>query len=196
VLGLIAAFEAGNVFGLIATAGAATWLLTAAGAARSVGLPAGRRRQASEPLALVAAVLGALVLASGPAVAALAALASDAISAVIPLPTGGLGPNAASIVTVSTALPAVALFLPLLLLGVAAILVSKPAASPATAQSKAPLFELPGAAAAAALTARLRTWRVPEEYRSLFSGAELEQAAAQPALWLAALLALAIALTR
>lgn len=198
VLGLVAAFEAGNAFGLIATAGAATWLLTAAGAARSVGLLAGRRRQASEPLALVAAVLGALLLASGPAVAALAALASDAISAVIPLPTGGLGPNAASIVTESTALPAVALFLPLLVLGVAAIAFSKPGGSAATAQSRAPLFELPWAASAAGLLARVRAWRVPEEYRSMFRASALEQAAAgaQPALWLAALLALAIAITR
>ena len=198
VLGLVAAFEAGNAFGLIATAGAATWLLSAAGAARSVGLTAGRRRQAPELLALVATVLGALVLAAGPAVAALAAMAADAISAVIPLPTGGLGPDAASIVTESTALPAVALFLPLLLLGAAAIAFSRPAAAPATAQSKAPLFELPGAAATAAFITRLRAWRVPEEYRSIFGASALETAAAgaQPALWIAALLALAIAITR
>src|SRR2546423_8778998 len=68
VLGLADAFETGNAFGVVAVAGAATWLVAAAAAARSVGLPAGRRRQATDVLALVAAVLGVMVLAAGPAV--------------------------------------------------------------------------------------------------------------------------------
>ena len=198
VLGLADAFEAGNAFGLVAVAGAATWLVAAAGAARSVGLHAGRRRQASDALALVAGVLGVIVLAAGPAVAAVASITSDAIAGVMPLPTGGLAPDALSIITVSTTLPAVALFGPLLLLGAAAVLLSKPGPVTSAAQSKAPLFDVPGAAAAMRLRDRLRTWAIPEQYRSLFDLAALERLAAggRPALWLASLVALAIAVSR
>ncbi len=160
VLGLADAFEAGNAFGIVAVAGAATWLVAAAAAARSVGLHAGRRRQASDALALVAAVLGVIVLAAGPAVAAVASITSDAIAGVIPLPAGGLVTSAA--------------------------------------QSKAPLFDVPGAAAAMRLRDRLRSWTIPEQYRSLFDPAALERLAAggRPALWLASLVALAIAVSR
>jgi len=198
VLGLADAFEAGNAFGLVAVAGAATWLVAAAGAARSVGLHAGRRRQASDALALVAGVLGVIVLAAGPAVAAVASITSDAIAGVMPLPTGGLAPDALSIITVSTTLPAVALFGPLLLLGAAAVLLSKPGPVTSAAQSKAPLFDLPGAAAAMRLRDRVRAWTIPEQYQSLFDLAALERLAAggRPALWLASLVALAIAVSR
>jgi len=198
VLGLADAFEAGNAFGLVAVAGAATWLVAAAGAARSVGLHAGRRRQASDALALVAGVLGVIVLAAGPAVAALASITTDAIAGVMPLPTGGLAPDALSIITVSTTLPAVALFGPLLLVGAAAVLLSKPGPVTSAAQSKAPLFDVPGAAAAMRLRDRLRAWTIPEQYRSLFDLAALERLAAggRPALWLASLVALAIAVSR
>ncbi len=198
VLGLADAFEAGNGFGLVAVAGAATWLVAAAGAARSVGLHAGRRRQASDALALVAGVLGVIVLAAGPAVAAVASITSDAIAGVMPLPNGGLAPDALSIITVSTTLPAVALFGPLLLVGAAAVVLSKPGPVTSAAQSKAPLFDVPGAAAAMRLRDRLRSWTIPEQYRSLFDLAALERLAAggRPALWLASLVALAFAVSR
>jgi len=198
VLGLADAFEAGNGLGLVAVAGAATWLVAAAGAARSVGLHAGRRRQASDALALVAAVLGVIVLAAGPAVAAVASITSDAIAGVMPLPTGGLAPDVLSIITVSTRLPAVALFGPLLLLGAAAVALSRPGPVTSAAQSKAPLFDVPGAAAAMRLRDRLRSWTIPEQYRSLFDLAALERLAAggRPALWLASLVALAVAVSR
>ena len=198
VLGLADAFEAGNAFGLVAVAGAATWLVAAAAAARSVGLHAGRRRQASDVLALVAAVLGVAVLAAGPAVAAVASITSDAIASVMPLPTGGLAPDALSIITVSTTLPALALFGPLLLLGAAAVALSKPGPVTSAAQSKAPLFEVPGAAAAIRVRDQLRSWTIPEQYRSLFDPAALERLAVggRPALWLASLVALAVAVSR
>jgi multicomponent Na+:H+ antiporter subunit A len=198
VLGLADAFEAGNAFGLVAVAGAATWLVAAAGAARSVGLHAGRRRQASDALALVAGVLGVIVLAAGPAIAGVASITSDAIAGIMPLPTGGLAPDALSIITVSTTLPALALFGPLLLLGAAAVVLSKPGPVTSAAQSKAPLFDVPGAAAAMRLRDRLRSWTIPEQYRSLFDLAALERLAAggRPALWLASLVALAFAVSR
>ena len=198
VLGLADAFETGNAFGLVAVAGAATWLVAAAAAARSVGLPAGRRRQATDSLALVAAVLAVTVLAAGPAVAALASITSDAIAGVMTLPTGGLAPDPLSIITVSTRLPAVALFGPLLLLGAAAVALSKPGPATTAAQSKAALFDVPGAAATMRLRDRVRSWAVPEQYRSLFDPAALERVAAggRPALWLASLVALAIAVSR
>ncbi len=43
---------------------------------------------------------------------------------------------------------------------------------------------------------RLRTWTIPEQYQSLFDPAALERLAAggRPALWLASLVALAVAL--
>jgi len=198
VLGLADAFETGNAFGLVAVAGAATWLVAAAAAARSVGLPAGRRRQATDSLALVAAGLAVTVLAAGPAVAALASITSDAIAGVMTLPTGGLAPDPLSIITVSTRLPAVALFGPLLLLGAAAVALSKPGPATTAAQSKAALFDVPGAAATMSLRDRVRSWTVPEQYRSLFDPVALERVAAggRPALWLASLVALAIAVSR
>ena len=198
VLGLAAAFEAGNAFGLVGVAGAATWLLAAAAAARSVGLPAGRRRQVPAVLAIAAALLGAVVVASGPALAALTALATDAVAGVISLPGGGVGADATSIVTVSAVIPAVALLGPALVLGVAALLLSQPGPGTATAESRAPLFSTAWSAAAADLGERIRGWSVPEQYRSLLSAAALERAAtsARPALWLASLVALAIAVAR
>ena len=163
-----------------------------------MGLPAGRRRQATDSLALVAAVLAVAVLAAGPAVAALASITSDAIAGVMTLPTGGLAPDPLSIITVSTRLPAVALFGPLLLLGAAAVALSKPGPATTAAQSKAALFDVPGAAATMRLRDRVRSWAVPEQYRSLFDPAALERVAAggRPALWLASLVALAIAVSR
>ena len=198
VLALAAAFEAGNVFGLIGVAGAAVWLLVAAAAARSVGLPAGRRRQMPEDVAVVAAALGGFVLASGPAIAALAALAGDAINEVIPLATGGFGPDPASIVTVSTILPAVALLGPLMVLAAIALAFSQPRPAGTTAEARAPLFVIPGAATAMRVRDSVRAWTVPEQYRSLFNPTALERAATsgRPALWLAALVALAVAVTR
>jgi hypothetical protein len=198
VLGLADAFETGNAFGVVAVAGAATWLVAAAAAARSVGLPAGRRRQATEGLTLVAAVLGVIVLAAGPAIAALASITSDVIAGVMSLPTGGLAPDLLSIITVSTRLPAVALFGPLLLLAAVAVALSKPGPATTAAQSKAPLFDVPGATLVVSLRDRLRVWTIPEQYRSLFDPVALESVAAggRPVLWLASLVALAIAVSR
>jgi len=57
---------------------------------------------------------------------------------------------------------------------------------------------VPGAAATMRLRDRVRSWAVPEQYRSLFDPAALERVAAggRPALWLASLVALAIAVSR
>ncbi len=199
ILGLASAFEAGNAFGLIGVAGAATWLLGAAAAARSVGLPAGRRRQVSGMLAIISAILGGLVVAAGPALAALTSLASDAVSDVMSAAAGSAGPNATTIVTVSTVIPAVALLGPLLVLGVAALLLSQPRrATASTAESRAPLFPMAWAVAIAGAWERAKGWSVPQQYRSLLSAGALERAAtsARPALWLASLVALAVAVAR
>ncbi|HET7467911.1 MAG TPA: hypothetical protein VFL29_14730 [Candidatus Dormibacteraeota bacterium] len=197
VLGLAAAFETGNVFGLVAVAGAATWLLAAAAAARSVGLPPGRRRLVPAALAMVAAVLGGVVIASGPALAAIATVTSDAIAGVMNQP-GDLRPDPLSIITVTAVLPVVALFGPLLVLGGAAVALSKPGQATSTTESKAPLFAVPGATLAATALARLRALSMPDQYRSLFNPAALETVAAggRPMLWLAALVALIVAIAR
>lgn len=198
ILGLAAAFEAGNAFGLVGVAGAATWLLGAAAAARSVGLPAGRRRLVPAALAIVAAILGALVVAAGPALAALTSLATDAVAGVMSQPAGGAAQDATSIVTVSTVIPAVALLGPMLLLGAVALLLSQPRPATATAESRAPLFSMAWADSAAGMWERAKGWSVPDQYRSLLSASALERAAtsARPALWLASLVALAIAVAR
>jgi len=79
-----------------------------------------------------------------------------------------------------------------------AVALSKPGPATTAAQSKAPLFDVPGAAAAMTLRDRVRSWTVPDQYRSLFDPVALERVAAggQPALWLASLVALAIAVSR
>ena len=60
------------------------------------------------------------------------------------------------------------------------------------------LFTLPAAWSLARARGALRSLTVPEQYRSILDIRELEQAAAggRPVLWLAALAALAFAVTR
>jgi hypothetical protein len=100
------------------------------------------------------------------------------------------------VVTTSTVLPALSLFLPLLVIG--ALAYPGIGAAHLTPQPRPAVLRL----------ATPRWWRrareialaarVPEQYRSLFNPRELELAAStgRPLLWLAALVALAFAITR
>jgi hypothetical protein len=198
LLGLSAAFEAGGAMGLIGLAGVATWLLAAAAAARSVGLPAGRGRPAAETFPGVAAVLGGLAVAAGPALGLAYVAGAFAASDVMNTQSGAAGSGAASIVTVSTVIPVIALLGPLLLVGAIALAFAKPVPSAARSESHPPLFKLYGAALYGRLAEHVRAAAVPSEYRSLFNPGALESAAAggAPILWLAALVALAFAVTR
>ena len=109
---------------------------------------------------------------------------------------GSLGGGLTSMVTVSSILPVVTLFVPLLVAGVAIYLLADTGSI--RTQARAALFKLPAAATLEQLRAGIRAARVPEQYRSILDLKELELAAAggNPVLWLAALVALGFAVTR
>jgi len=198
LLGLDAAFEAGGTMGVIGLAGVATWLLAAAAGARSVGLAAGRGRPAAETFPRVAAILAGVAIAAGPALGV--AFIAGAAAATDVMSTQGLalGNGAISVATVSTVIPVIALLGPLLLVGGLALAFARPVPPAARSGARPPLFTLYGAALATRVMGEIRKATVPAEYRSLFNARALETAAAggTPLLWLAALVALAFAVTR
>ena len=198
LLGLGAAVEAGGAMGLIGLAGVTTWLLAAAAAARSVSLPAGRGRPSVETFPRVAAVLGGLALAAGPALGIVYVAGVGAASDVMATQSSPFGNSVISIVTVSSVIPAVALLGPLLVVAAVAIALARPVPPVARSESHPPLFKLYGSAFAAKVMEQVRAAAVPGEYRSLFNPHALEMAAAggTPLLWLASLAALAFAVTR
>lgn len=198
VLGLGAAIEAGGAMGLLGVAGVATWLLCAAAAARSIALPAGRGRSSVETFPRVSMVIGAVAIALGPGVG-LAYLegtfaASDVMNNVVfPLEAAGL-----AVVTVSTVLPAITLLGPLLVVAAIALALSRPAPPAARSEEVPALFPLFAAAQWARFSAAMREMTVPADYRSLFNPRALESVAAggTPLLWLASIVALAVAVSR
>jgi hypothetical protein len=197
VLGIESTFEAGDFFGLIGVAGAVTWVLWMVAGARAIGLPAGRGRPTSETFPRVAMGVAALTLAAGPALAVIqSSIANPAQAAVMPLPFGSLGGGLTSAVTVTTVLPVVALFAPLLIIGVLVFGAANMALI--RTQSRPRLLEIPAAAALDRVRQAVRSATLPEQYRSLFNPRALEMAATsgRPVLWLASLAALAYAVTR
>jgi formate hydrogenlyase subunit 3/multisubunit Na+/H+ antiporter MnhD subunit len=197
VLGLEATFEAGELLGLIGIAGAATWVVSMMAAARAIGLPAGRGHAASETSPGTAMGVAALTVVMGPALALLlAAIAFPAQAEVMATPPGSLTSGPISVVTVSTVLPALTLFAPLLVVGVLAYLAA--GGVPVRGQQMPPLFALPGSTTIDRWRDRFRSPALPEQYRSLLNPRALEAAAnaGGPILWLAALVALAFAVTR
>jgi hypothetical protein len=197
VVGLEATFEAGDLLGIIGIGGAAVWVISMVAAARAVGLPAGRGHPANETFPRIAMVLAGLTLVAGPALALVQSVfANPAQAEMIPLPEGSLGSGLTTVVSVSTVLPAVTLFAPLLILGALAYALA--GVFNIRGQQRAPLFAIPGAAVTARIWGAVRAAAVPEQYRSIVNPRALEAAAAggRPLLWLAALIALAYAVTR
>ena len=197
VIGIEATFEAGDFIGLIGVAGAAAWVTWMVAGARAIGLPGGRGRPAAETFPGVSMLIAALTLVAGPALAALQlGLANPVAGEVMPSSAGSLAGGLTSVVTVSSILPVVALFVPLLVLGVAIYAVTDTASI--RTQARSALFKLPAAAALEGARALVRAARVPEQYRSILDLKELEVAAAggNPILWMAALVALGFAVTR
>ncbi|TMB96318.1 MAG: hypothetical protein E6J40_10105 [Chloroflexi bacterium] len=197
VVGLEATFEAGNLLGLIGVAGAATWIITIIGAARAIGLPGGRGHPVSETAPRTALGLAAVTVILGPMLGLLlAAVALPALGDVMQVPAGVSIANATSVVTVSTVLPAFALFTPVLVLALAAYIAAGP--PPVKALARPALFTLPGTLFFARVREGVRTAAIPAQYRSLLDLRALEAAATGggPLLWLAALVALAFAVTR
>ena len=197
VLGLEATFEAGDFLGLIGIAGAATWVISMVAAARAIGLPAGRGHAANETFPRIAMALAALILVAGPALPViLSVFAIPAQAGVMLDAAGSLGGGLVSVNTVQTALPALTLFAPLLLLG--AIAYGITGVFRARGQARPPVFPIPGSVAFGRLRDAVRSAVVPEQYRSIVNPRALEMAAAggRPLLWLAGLAALAFAVNR
>src|SRR3989441_678221 len=197
VLDLEATFEAGNLLGIIGIAGAATWMVSIIAAARAIGLPAGRGHPASETKPAAAMGLAAATVLAGPALGVvLTTLALPVQGEVMPasagVPIGGL----TSVVTVSTVLPALTLLAPVLVLALVVYMAAGPA--PVRAQPRPALFALPAAQQLGRLRDQVRSFTVPDQYRFLVDLRALEAAATRggPLLWLAALVALAFAVTR
>lgn len=196
VLGVEATFEAGDFVGLIGLLGMAGWALWVVASARAAGLaPGDAGSQTVYPR--VAAGIALITIVAGPALAAVMFGIGDPVVAEVMRPaTLSIGDRFSTVVTTSTILPAVSLLLPLLLIGALAYpgigapyLAPQP--RPAVLRLIAPRWwwQVRDIALAA---------RVPEQYRSLLNLEELERAAAagRPLLWLAALVALAFAVTR
>jgi hypothetical protein len=197
IVGIESTFEAGDFFGLIGVAATMVWVLWMVGGARATGLPAGRGRPLTETFPRVAMAVAALTLGAGPALAVIqTAFANPAQADVMPLPAGAASGGLTSVVTVSTVLPVVALFVPLLIVAV----VAYGAATTALirTQPRPAIFELPWAGAMARARRAVASASMPEQYRSILDLRALEMAAAggRPLIWLASLAALCIAVTR
>ena len=192
-----ASFEAGDFVGLIGIAGIAAWAALMVGGARAIGIPGGRGHPATETFPRVALAVALSTLIAGPALAAVQLGFADPVAAeVMPGTASSLGGGLISIVTVSSVVPVLTLFVPMLVL--ALILYAVVGTSTIQTQSRPALFPAPAAGAAERLRAAFKSLTVPEQYRSIFSIREFELAASggKPALWLAALLALGFAVTR
>lgn len=196
VLGVEATFEAGDFLGLIGLVGMASWAIWVVASARAIGLaPSSAAVQHVYPR--VAAAIALLTIVAGPALAAVKAALADPVAADVMRPgAGALATRLTDVVTTTTVLPAFALFLPLLLIGVLAY--PGIGASQIVPEPRPAVLTLrpPGWWTQARELARAA--RVPEQYRSLYNPRELELAAGKgrPFLWLAALVALAFAVTR
>jgi hypothetical protein len=197
VLGLEATFEAGDFLGLIGIAGAAAWVVSMVGAARAIGLPAGKEHPASESFPRVAMVLAAVVLVAGPVLPLLiSAFALPAQAEVMPATAGSIGGSLVSVVTVQGELAALTLFAPLLLIG--AVVFGLTGAPQPKGHVRPALFTMPGAATIRSIREAFRSATVPEQYRSIVNPRALEKAAAggRPLLWIAVLVALVYAVNR
>jgi hypothetical protein len=197
IVGIESTFEAGDFFGFIGIAASLAWVLWMVAGARATGLPSGRGRPTLETFPRVAMVVAALTLVGGPALAVIqSAFANPAQADVMPLPAGAVGGGLTSVVTVSTVLPVVALFVPVLIIGVLAFGAAR--TSLIKTQPRPALFSFPWAGPIARLRQKAASPSLPEQYRSILDLRAFEAAAAggRPLVWLASLAALAFAVTR
>ncbi|HET7339209.1 MAG TPA: hypothetical protein VFK22_06650, partial [Candidatus Dormibacteraeota bacterium] len=120
VLGIEAAFEAGDFLGFIGLAAAGAWAVWVVAAARAIGLPGGRGHPANETFPIVSMAIALLVLVAGPALALVQSGYANPVAAeVMRSQSSALGGGLTSIVTTSSLLSAVTLFTPLLVIAVA-----------------------------------------------------------------------------
>jgi hypothetical protein len=197
VVGVEAAFEGGDLLGLIGLAAAAVWALWLVAGARAIGLPGGRGHPASETFPRVSMAIAAATIVAGPGLALFQlGFANPAAIEVMPSTASSLAGGATSVVTTSSILPAVTLFVPLVI--VALLVYTGTGLSAIHTQARPAILRLPGAGLLQQLRAVLRSAAVPEQYRSILDvrGLELAAASGSPALWLIALVALGVAVTR
>src|SRR5438093_4596126 len=118
VVGIESTFEAGDLLGLIGVAGMATWATWMVAGARAIGLPGGRGHPSVETFPRISLVIALLMLAAGPAVAAIKVAYADPVAAeVMQSSAGSLTGGLVNVVTVSSVLPALTLLVPLLIFG-------------------------------------------------------------------------------
>jgi formate hydrogenlyase subunit 3/multisubunit Na+/H+ antiporter MnhD subunit len=219
LLSLQAAVEAGPVSAFVGLAGAGAWLLMLAAAARGLRLPREEEEEEEASSPAGAAGLAAAALAAGIALTGvLAYLAIPAAAELVPPPAGRavqagvsaaaiLGPGSLAVSTASAGWAAALLAGPLVLLGLAAAVLLRAlsgrlrAAPPkviALETAPLPLFQLPLAGLPGRLRAGLGRVQLPDQYRSLFRPAAIQQAVSsgEPWFWAAATIVLAIAVTR
>src|SRR5438874_4453537 len=197
VIGIESAFEGGDFVGLVGLAGAAVWALWVVAGARAIGLPGGRGHPAIATFRRVAMVLAAATIVAGPALALFQlGFANPAAAEVMQASASSLAGGAASVVTTSTVLPAVSLFVPLLLIAI--LVYAGTSMSAIRTQARPAILQLPAGHIGRRVRAAVAAAAVPEQYRSILNLRELELAAAgaRPVLWLTALIALAFAVTR
>jgi len=197
VLGLESTFEGGDFLGLIGIAGALAWVMWMIGGARALGLASANQPPAGWSLPRVAMGISLLTLVAGPALPAIQTVfANPAVAEVMPAQIGAAGGGVQTVVTVSTVLPALYLFTPLLVIGAIAYFFTGVQFEARRARPE--LFSVPGAALLARARETVRSATIPDEYRSLVDLRAIESAAVagRPVLWLGALVALAFAVTR
>src|SRR6202140_5151102 len=194
VVGIESTFEAGDFFGFIGVAGTMVWVPWVVAGARATGLPAGRGRPLAETFPRVAIAIPPLTIVAGPAMGLLqTAFANPAQADVMPLPPGSASGGLTSVVTVTTVLPVVALFVPLLIIAVIAF--GAASSSAIRTQPRPSLFTLPWIGAIERLRQGAARASMPEQYRTILNLRALETAAVggRPLMWLASLVALAYA---
>jgi hypothetical protein len=138
-----------------------------------------------------------LTILAGPALAAIqVGFANPVALEVMPATAGSLGARLLAVVTTSSELPVLYLFLPLLLIAVLAYVLIGTAEIRSQLRPALLTLPMPGWWMRARET--LLAARVPEQYRSLVNLPQIEALAldGRPWLWLGALLALAFAVTR
>ena len=142
-------------------------------------------------------VLAAATIVAGPALALFQlGFANPAAAEVMQASASSLAGGAASVVTTSTVLPAVSLFVPLLLIAI--LVYAGTSMSAIRTQARPAILQVPAGHIVRRMRAAVAAATVPEQYRSILNLRELELAAAgaRPVLWLTALIALAFAVTR
>jgi hypothetical protein len=197
VVGIEATFEAGDFYGLIGIAGAATWAMWMVAGARAIGLAAGSGHPAVETFPRIALAIAAISFVAGPALAVIQfAYGNPVALEVMPSAAGSLAGGLTSVVTTSSVLPVVTLFVPMLVLLLAVYAAG--GMSTIKTQARPALFTLQAPPAVRRLGEALRAATVPEQYRSIFNPGELEAmvSTGSPLLWLAAVAALIFAVTR